>query len=121
MPRAYFLGVWANPPPAQPISALEVRPLGPRFVIAGVTLGHLDEHPFVRDGARELKIVLPRPEDAVRTSALEVEVDRGVVGYPQALPLASAEEFLGDAFRGWGETQNPRASPAYVRVAATPS
>lgn len=120
-PRAYVLWAWTNPYPDRPIASLEIVPLGPRFVVAAVTLGHLDEHPFVRQGARELQIVLPRPEDAVKPFDLEIEVDRGVATYPYALPEKTPEEFLADDFKGWGEAQNPKSSPAYVEVAATPS
>jgi hypothetical protein len=48
-------------------------------------------------------------------------VDRGVATYPQPLPQQPAEEFLGEAFKGWGEANNTQASPAYVEVAAIPS
>ncbi len=38
-----------------------------------------------------------------------------------ALPEASADEFAGDSFKGWGEAQNPKSSPAYTEIAALPS
>lgn len=120
-PRAYYLWVWTNPHPDEAVISLEIVPRGPKFIIAAVTLGHLDEHPFVRTGARELKIELPQPRDAAKPFCLEVEVDRGMATYPYALPSKSAEEFLADDFKGWGEAQNPSSSPAYVQVAATPS
>src|SRR5262245_29651817 len=77
-PRSYFLWVWANPRPDEVITALEIIPRGPRFIVAAVTLGQRDEHPFVRRGPRELRIVLPEAADATKPFALEVEVDRGV-------------------------------------------
>lgn len=121
VPRSYVLWTWVNPQPDQPIATLEIVPHGPPFLVAAITLGHCDEHPFVRAGARSLRLTLPQPEDAAQPFNLEVEVDRGTAAYPYALPAAAAEDFLADAFAGWGEPQNPTGSPAYVEVAATPS
>ena len=77
-PRAYYLWDWENPQPDLAIESVEVIPEGPRFLIAALTLGHLEEDPFVRSGAREVRIDLPQPEDAAKPFGLEVEVDRGV-------------------------------------------
>ncbi len=121
-PRAYYFWTWLNPRPEVPIAFVEIVPSGPRFIVAGITLGHLDEHPFVRQGPREIRIALPQPDDASREGYLELEVDRGVVTQPYSLPQAPAETFLADpTYRGWGEPQNPHASPAYARVAGIPS
>ena len=117
----YFLWAWVNPQPDKTIEAIELVAKGPRFIVAGITLGHLDEHPFVRTGARELKIVLPNPEEASKPFTTEVEVDRGHTTFPYPLPAQSAEEFLADDFKGWGEEQNNESAQAYVEVAATRS
>ena len=117
----YFLWAWVNPHPDKTIEAIELVAKGPRFIVAGITLGHLDEHPFVRAGARELKIVLPNPEEASKPFTTEVEVDRGYATLPYPLPAVPAEEFLDDDFKGWGEERNNTSSPAYVEVAATRS
>ena len=119
--RDYHLWVWENPQPDQPIESLEIIPKGPQFIIAAVTLGHLDEHPFVRQGRREARVVLTDPEDASRPFDLDVEVDRGVATYVHPLPEATAGEFIDDSFKGWGEAQNAKSSPAYVEIAAIPS
>ena len=119
--RDYYLWAWRNQHPEQTIESLEIVPKGPRFIVAAITLGHLDEHPFVRRGRREARIVLTDAVDAGKPFDLGVEVDRGVATYVHPLPEASADEFLGDAFRGWGERQNTKSSPAYVEVAAIPS
>ena len=119
--RGYFLWAWENPHPDRAIESLEIIPSGPRFIIAGVTLSHLDEHPFVRHGKREARLVLTDPEDAEKPFDLDVEVDRGIATYVHPLPEASADDFVNDDFTGWGEAQNPKSSPAYVEVAATPS
>jgi hypothetical protein len=68
----YWLWPWVNPDPEQAVESLEVVPLGPWFVIAGITLGHVDEHPFAREGMRPARIVLIRPEDAGKPFDLEV-------------------------------------------------
>lgn len=120
-PRHYVLWCWTNPQPQQAIAALEIVPRGPGFLIAAVTVGQLDEHPFNRSGARPVKILLPGSDDANRPFDLAVEVDRGIASYPFALPAAEAEAFLKDDFRGFGEAQNQTNSPAYCEIAATPS
>lgn len=121
-PRGYYLWAWRNPSPDQVIESLEIIPKGPHFLIAAITLGTLDEHPFVRQGKREVRITLTDAEDAERPFNLDVEVDRGIATYVHALPEASADEFIqDDAFTGWGEAQNEKSSPAYVQVAAIPS
>ena len=119
--RGYYLWVWENPHPDQQIESLEIVPQGPRFIIAGVTLSHLDEHPFVRQGKREVRLILTHPEDAEKPFNLDVEVDRGIASYAHPLPEATADEFVNDSFTGWGQEQNPKSSPAYVEVAAIPS
>ena len=131
---AYLLWSWQNPHPGRMIESIEIVPRGPGFIIAGVTLGHLDEHPFVREGKRETRIVLadPKPLAKPADSALggqrhrlaldlDVEVDRGIATYPQTLPEASADEFLSSEFKGFGEPQSTASSPAYVEIAAIPS
>ncbi|MCC6629831.1 MAG: CehA/McbA family metallohydrolase [Chloroflexi bacterium] len=121
VPHRYVLWTWTNPRPAQAVVDLEIVPKGPSFLIAAVTLGHLDEHPFNRAGARPVKIVLPDASDAAQPFDLTVEVDRGAATYPYALPLADADAFLADGHAGYGEAQNSAASPAYVEIAGTPS
>ncbi len=119
--RGYFLWAWRNPHPDREIESLEVIPAGPPFIIAGLTVSQANEHPFVRQGKREARLTLTDPEDAEKPFDLRVDVDRGVASYVHPLPEASADDFVGDDFAGWGETQNPKSSPAYVEVAAIPS
>ena len=121
LPANYYLWVWENPKPSQVLESIEIVPEGPRFIVAGVTLGHLDEDPIPRSATREVQITLPRAEDAQKPFHMEVEVDRGLATFPYPLPGKSASEFLCDDFKGWGEAQNDNSSPVYVEVAATPS
>ena len=131
---SYLLWSWLNPYPGRMIESVEIVPRGPAFIIAGITLGHLDEHPFVRQGKREARIVVTNPKQLEKPpdSALggqrhrlaldlDVEVDRGVATHPQTLPEASEEEFLGSELKGFGGPQSTVSSPAYVEIAAIPS
>lgn len=120
-PHAYWLWPWENPQPDEPLESITIEPNGWKFLIAGITLSHLNEPPFFRTGKREVKITLPRSEDAAKPFNLEVDVDRGVATYAWPLPEATAEAFLNGDFKGWGEPLNEKSSPAYVEIAATPS
>ena len=120
-PQSYYLWAWPNPRPDTAVESVEILPKGPRFIVAAITLGHLDEHPFVRQGRREARITLTDPADAGKPFSVDVEVDRGVSTYTQPLPTATAEEFIGDPLKGWGEAMNKQSSPVYARIAATPS
>jgi hypothetical protein len=120
-PKAYYLWAWRNPRPDQPLASLTIVPRGPRFVVGGVTLGHVDEHPFVTVGAKTIKVALTDSELAQRVGDLTVEVDRGTTTFPYALPRATPDAFLRDSFAGFGEALNRQASPAYAEIAATPS
>jgi hypothetical protein len=121
MAQAYYLWAWRNPHPDRALEAITIEPAGRRFLIAAITLGQLDETPFIRAAAREVKITLPRLEDANRPFALEIEVDRGMATYPYPLPGRSPEAFLADDMKGWGEPPAETASPAYAAIAAIPS
>ena len=121
LPRGYHLWCWPNPQPDSTIESVEIVPRGQKFILAAVTLGHLDEHPFVRQGGREAKITLTDPDNAERPFSVDLEIDRGVSTYAQPLPEDSDEEFIADPLKGWGESLNTRSSPAYSRIAATPS
>jgi hypothetical protein len=135
-PRNYYLWAWKNPRPNVPLERVEVIPDGqwatdardgtpgfpsPSFLIAALTLSHLEEDPFRHDAAVPVQLTLHHPEDAAAPFALEVTVDRGIATYPFALPEQSPDAFLQDAHKGWGEPQNTKNSPAYVEIAATPS
>ena len=117
---AYYLWSWVNPDPDQAIESLEIVPSGPRFLIAAVTLGHVDEHPFARQGRRPARIVLTDKASAAKPFDLDVKVDRGDSTYVHPLPEQPADQFIEGAY-GWGEPQNEASSPAYVEVSAVPS
>ncbi|MCI0440902.1 MAG: hypothetical protein L0177_17485, partial [Chloroflexi bacterium] len=119
--RAYYLWAWRNPTSDKAIESIEIIPNGLRFILAGITLGQLDEHPFVRQGRREAKIVLADAQDADKPFSVEVGVDRGVATYTYPLPQKSGDGFLADDHKGFGEALNAKSSPAFVEIAATPS
>lgn len=120
-PRAYFVWSWRNPHPDRTLVSIDVVPHGQRFIIAGITLGHVDEHPFVRDGALPVRIDITDPEIAQRAFDVGVTVDRGVATYPFPLPDATPAEFVADGLTGWGEPQNEKNNSSYANIAATPS
>ena len=120
-PTDYYLWVWENPNPSETLESLQIVPEGPAFILAALTLGHLDEDPIPRRATRDVMITLPQEEDAAKPFRMEVEVDRGVATYPYPLPEKSADEFLNDERKGWGEPQSNNSSPAHVEVVATPS
>jgi hypothetical protein len=119
----YHLWTWRNPDPEVVIEDLLVEPVagGPAFLIAAVTSGHVDEHPFARQGRRPVRVTLTEPQAASKPFSVEVSVDRGIATYAHPLPRATSEEFIADPYRGWGEPQNPDSSPLYSEIAATGS
>ena len=120
-PRSFYLWAWANPEPGSVVESVEIVPAGPSFVVGGITLGHLDEHPFARDARRPARIVLKDPADAGKPFDVEVDVDRGEATYVFPLPKGPDTEFLDGALKGWGEVENFDSSPSYVEVRAVPS
>ena len=119
--RSYFLFSWANPEPDVPIDSVEIVPKGPGFIVAGVTLGHVDEHPFARQGRREARITITDPVLAAAPFDVEVDVDRGDSTYVFPLPQDPDEGFVSGYHRGFGEQPNEDASPSYAEISAVPS
>ena len=108
--RSYFLWCWTNPEPDVEVESIRIVPRGPAFVIAGITLGHLDEHPFARQGRREARITITDPVLASSPFDLEVEVDRGDSTFAFPLPKDPDDGFLSGYHRGFGEQNNDEAS-----------
>lgn len=103
LPRSWWIWAWRNPRPDVPLRSVEIGALGPRFVIAGITLGEVDEGPLQLPGASTLRIDVIDPEIAARTPLdLEVAVDRGVSTFTYSLPTESLENALQDPLRGFG-------------------
>lgn len=109
-PAGYYLYAWRNPHPERPLRAIEIVPLGPRFLIAAITLGQLDESPFPREPARPL--ILECDDDGEPA----VTVDRGIASRPFQLPTPEA-----DALPGFGEQAERGFGRSCVYVTATPS
>ena len=120
-PKWYWLWAWRNPTPDRVIESVEFVPHGHRFIVAGVTLGHVDEHPFSRAARRPVRVDLKDAEQAEIPFDLDVTIDRGERSYTHPLPEQSAEEFLNDDYKGFGEPQNPKSSPSYVELSGVPS
>ena len=51
-----WLWAWENPEPDSSIETIEIVPAGMRFFIAAITLGHLDEHPFLAAGVEKPEV-----------------------------------------------------------------
>ena len=113
-PKDFFLWCWENPDPDIALERFEIRPTEHRILVAGVTLSTLDEHPFVRTPARPVRLTVTDSTAQPKTGVLELDVDRGVATYPQA--VADGGERI-----GWGTPSPDGASPAYASVAALPS
>ena len=120
-PAWYWLWAWRNPSPDSVIESVEIVPHGPRFILAGVTLGHVDEHPFSRAARRPVRVDLKDAEKADKPFDLDVTIDRGERTYTHPLPEQPSDEFLADPYKGFGEVQNPKSSPAYVELSGVPS
>ena len=120
-PHNYYLWGWKNPRDGVDVASIEIQPQERRFIVAAITLGSLDENPIPRRPRREVKITLPQAEDADKPFDMEVNVDRGTATYPYPLPENTPDAFINDDFKGWGEFQNNKSSPAYTEVSATPS
>ena len=86
-----------------------------------LTLGHVNEHPFSRAARRPVRIDLKDSEQATKSFDLDVTINRGERTYTHPLPEQSTDEFLSDAYKGFGEPQNPKSSPAYVELSGVPS
>ena len=120
-PRMYYLWAWANPKPNVAIKSIEIISKDLHFIVAGVTLGYLDEHPFSRTGRRPVKVTLKEDADAEKAFDVEVTIDRGEATYTHSLPEQSSREFLESNYKGWGEPQNQESSPSYVELSGTSS
>lgn len=118
-PDGYRLWSWRDPD-GRRATSFEIRPTGAPFIVAGVTVGDLDEDPIVRTAREPIRIALLDPGEAARGGDLEIVVDRGVATFTWPVLPGSPESFLADRLRGWGQPTDP-AGPACAEVAATPS
>lgn len=117
----FFLWAWENPHPDREVACLRIEPQGRTFLVGGVTVSSLNEHPFGREPRRPVKITLTNTEQGDQPFDLSVEVDRGTATYPYPLPRVDAEAFLADSHQGFGQEYSNHNSPAYVEIAALPS
>jgi hypothetical protein len=118
----YRLWTWRDPD-GRSATGLEVRPTGAPFIVAGITVGELDEDPIVRTSREPIRITLLDPAEVARGGTLETVVDRGLATYTWPILPDPPGSFLARPVRGWGEPPaSPDATgPAYAQVAATPS
>ncbi len=119
-PLAYYLWVWKNPRPEAELATVELVPRRRKYVLAAITLGHLEEWPLVRGTRRPVRISFRDGSTSGGEAPLEVTVDRGVSTYPYPLPAGLPGGQIG-GLPGFGAPFNSRGQPAMAEVAAIPS
>lgn len=120
VPLGYYLWVWSNPHPDRAIASIEIAPGGRKFVLAGITLGHLDEYPLVRSTGVPVKISIANDSIAHLPFHIDLDVDRGSATYAHPLPIAPLDQLAPD-MKGFGAPANATNSPTYTQIAAIPS
>ncbi len=119
LPEAYYIWSMENPYPDQTIESIEIIPEDIPFVLAGITLGHIDETPLIPGRNRFVKISLINIEED-NIKAVSLEIDRGTATYVHSLPVCMSE-VTSDQMKGFGIKPNPSVFPAYSTVSAVPS
>ncbi len=114
----YFLWVWENPRPTEPVASVDLVSRGGRILVAALTASNAGEHPFVREAARTVRITALGQDGPHPLTEPTIEVDRGVASYAFRLPRGDVESYLRDPLRGWGEEVDAESSHAYGRIAA---
>ena len=115
-PAWYWLWAWSNPTPDRVIESIEFVPRGPRFIVAGVTLGHVDEHPFSRDARRPVRVSLKDAERAEKPFDLDVTIDRGERTYVHPLPEQSSRRLPYRPAEGLRRGPEPEVQPGLRRA-----
>ena len=116
-PARWYLWAWVNPSPGTVLERIEIVPGECRSAIGAITTSDLDEYPFNRQARKNVLIHL----DESDPWPFDVRVDRGWANYPHPVPPATAEEFLADPLRGFGELQNTSWRSTFVEIGALPS
>src|SRR4051812_26793366 len=107
-PPAYLLWTWSNPRPHCDLLEIAFEAVDGRVVVAGVTLGHVDEDPIPRQAARPVTVE-PTDGRVVGPGPLTLQVDRGTASYTRPLAPGTAEDFLDGRVRGFGQARSPEA------------
>src|SRR5439155_14848799 len=100
--------------PVVPLRSIELIPSHARVLVAALTIGDADEHPFAREAARTIgvtAVATDGPEPLVEPS---IHVDRGSTSYAYRLPSHGPDVFLNDPLKGWGEEIDERSPNAYA-------
>ncbi|HEX5995347.1 MAG TPA: hypothetical protein VFY84_09425, partial [Jiangellales bacterium] len=119
LPPSYFLWTWTNPTPDVAVDSIEIVPEHGRLLVAGITVGHADEYPFVRAGAVPMRVTVRGGDSTPDPLDLAISVDRGAASYTYPV-TASLDDFLAPPVAGWGRVPDPAAG-GYAHVAGTPS
>ena len=73
---SFYVWAWLNPWPDRAIETLVISPLRGSFALAGITLGHVSEHPLVPAAARPVRVELLAPGAAGRPFDLACPVPK---------------------------------------------
>lgn len=120
-PHTYYLWAWENPQPERKLAKITLVPSDQLFVVAGITLGTLDEDPICRWATQDVRIDLMSEDAEGIRPDISVDVDRGYATYTFPLPDLSPDSFLADSHRGWGEANSTAKGSVFVGVAGIPS
>ena len=101
-------------------TGLTIRPTGVAFIVAGVTVGDLDEDPFVRTGPGPRHDHLLGPTADGESRPLETVVDRGVATFTRRTQPGPPGAFLADPVAGWGQAAVPADRVGQPAVRPTP-
>jgi hypothetical protein len=115
----YRLWVWRDRESRRAVG-LDITPIGAPFIIAGVTVGDLDEDPIPRTGREPVVVTLMDPTESSVTD-IELSIDRGVATYTWPVLPGDPAAYLAETVQGWGQPEDVAAGRLYAEVAATPS
>ena len=119
VPLGYYLWPWRNPHLDHEIESIEVIPAGRRFVLAGITLGHLDENPLVRSTRVPVKITVKDDSLAELPFGLDVDVDRGFATYAYPLPKSPLNQ-IAPEMKGFGAPANETNNESWKLIRIHP-
>lgn len=114
---SYYLWSWVSPRPEHDLVRIDIEAREAVVEVGGLCLGFADERPLQPEPARV--VVVDAPADyAGDGSDLELDVDRGTVGYTTAL---LRQPDAGDPFSSWGDATHAEVVGAYARVSSVGS
>jgi hypothetical protein len=114
--HGYTLWPWRNPDPDRVVSSVTIEPHRRGFIVAGVTTGSVDEHPFQLPPRRAVRVSSPRIDSP---SDVDITVDRGLATFTYS--TAAHGEASWDGHDGWGGEDGAHSVYGYVTAAPSAS